>query len=35
MKKNDAYYELNEEFAELLETYFVAIHTDLIEVVED
>jgi elongation factor P--beta-lysine ligase len=34
-KANDEYCKLNEELATLLETYFVTIHTDLIEVMED
>ena len=34
-KANDEYYKLNDELVELLETYFITIHTDLIEVVED
>ncbi|MEH6948802.1 hypothetical protein V7068_17385 [Bacillus sp. JJ634] len=34
-KANDEYYKLNQKLMELLETYFVTIHTDLIEVVED
>lgn len=33
-KANDEYYKLNEELAELLETYFVTIHTDLIDIDE-
>jgi hypothetical protein len=34
-KANDEYHKLNQKLEELLETYFVTIHTDLIEVVED
>ena len=34
-KASDEYYKLNDELRELLETYFVTIYTDLIEVVED
>ena len=34
-KATDEYYKFNDEFRELLEEYFVTIHTDLIEVVED
>ena len=34
-KATDEYYKLNDELRELLETYFVTIYTDLIEVVED
>ena len=34
-KANDEYFKLNGELEELLEIYFVTIHTDLIEVVED
>lgn len=34
-KASDEYYKLNGELRELLETYFVTIYTDLIEVVED
>ncbi|WP_155982717.1 hypothetical protein [Paucisalibacillus sp. EB02] len=34
-KANGEYYKLNEELAELLEAYFVTIHNDLIQVVED
>lgn len=34
-KANDEYHKLNERLEELLETYFVTIYTDLIEVVED
>ena len=34
-KATDEYYMLNDELRELLETYFVTIYTDLIEVVED
>lgn len=31
----DEYYKLNDKLRDLLETYFVTIYTDLIEVVED
>ena len=34
-KATDEYYKLNGELRELLETFFVTIYTDLIEVVED
>lgn len=34
-KATDEYYKFNGELRELLETYFVTIYTDLIEVVED
>ncbi|WP_245622911.1 DMP19 family protein [Lysinibacillus contaminans] len=34
-KATDEYYKLNDELRELLDTYFVSIYTDLIEVVED
>ncbi|MEK4425495.1 DMP19 family protein [Solibacillus sp. FSL K6-1523] len=34
-KATEEYYKLNDALRELLETYFVTIHTDLIEVVED
>src|SRR5699024_10688846 len=34
-KADDEYHKLNQKLEELLETYFVTIHTDLIEVVED
>ena len=34
-KATDDYYKLNDELRELLETYFVTIYTDLIEVVGD
>lgn len=34
-KANDEYYKFNEKLRELIETYFVMIHTDLIEVVDD
>ena len=33
-KATDEYYKLNGELRELLETFFVTIYTDLIEVVE-
>lgn len=31
-KANDEYHKLNQKLEELLETYFVTIHTDLIEI---
>lgn len=34
-KATDEYYKLNDELRERLETYFVTIYTELIEVVED
>ena len=34
-KATDEYYKLNDELRELLETYFVEIYSDLIEVVEE
>ncbi len=34
-KATDEYYKLNDALRELLEIYFVTIHTDLIEVVDD
>ena len=34
-KANGEYYNLNEKLRELIETYFVMIHTDLIKVVDD
>lgn len=34
-KADDEYHKLNRKLDELLETYFIRIHTDLIEVVED
>lgn len=34
-KATDEYYKLNDELRELLETYFVTIYKELIEVVED
>jgi len=34
-KANGEYYNLNGKLRELIETYFVMIHTDLIEVVDD
>ena len=34
-KANNDYHKLNQKLEELLERYFVTIHTDLIEVVED
>lgn len=34
-KADDEYHKLNQKLDNLLETYFVSIHTDLIEVVED
>lgn len=34
-KADDEYHQLNQKLQELLETYFVTIHTDLIEVVEN
>ncbi len=33
-KADNEYYHLNEKLRELLETYFVKIHTDLIEIIE-
>ena len=34
-KADDEYHKLNQKLDDLIEIYFISIHTDLIEVVED